>query len=192
MPRASFVEAPTRDCCGSCVNQELVTAPYNRTAAAALDDARPVIDRLDIARDPEDIAADLIEAWEASQRALRGLAGNSALRGQLLIREARQRELLSLDQAHALVDFAAAADRSDDRATARPLFAQVARDNPDLALPHIYLGRMTREEGDVAGAARELATAVRLDPKSALAQREMGAHLLASATTHLNQGNTNG
>jgi tetratricopeptide (TPR) repeat protein len=90
-----------------------VTAPYSRAAATALDEARPAMGRLDLARDAEDVAADLIEAWDAAQRALRGLTvGASALSGQALIRQLRTRDLLTLDQGHALIEFAAAAERA--------------------------------------------------------------------------------
>jgi tetratricopeptide (TPR) repeat protein len=273
-----------------------LSASNQRAAAAALDQARAPVARLDIARDPEDIAADLIEGWTAAQAALRGLIGSTTLSGQALIRELRQRELLSLDQAHALVEFSAAHDRaqrteyrptaadiaaaqtglqqleaallysppvsraplagasantipladavaaapppgvplggtrrrrvpvpliagallllaliggaayyflagrgpsalergvaayrSGDRTRARNEFAAAARDEPQAAGPHIYLGRMAREEGDIATAARELETAVRLEPQNALAQREMGAHLLAAGNYPLAQ-----
>jgi Flp pilus assembly protein TadD len=43
----------------------------------------------------------------------------------------------------------------------------------------VYLGRIAREEGDPVTAARELNTAVTLEPNNAMALREMGAHLLA-------------
>jgi tetratricopeptide (TPR) repeat protein len=273
-----------------------VSDTFQRSASAALDEARPAIDRLDANRDAEDVAADLIEAWDAAQRVLRELAENSALSGQALIRVLRQRQLLTLDQAHALVEFGAVHERAQrvdytptdadiaaaragfqqlealvrhppapparrevpapdprpvdpivtpdpvppparrtqrstvvtlvigivvwlgllgggawyyfvfrnaagdlqrgitayvagDRTTAKAAFTAVARDHPEVASPHIYLGRMAREEGDIATAARELETAVRLEPKSAQALREMGAHLLASGIGQLNAGN---
>jgi Flp pilus assembly protein TadD len=55
----------------------------------------------------------------------------------------------------------------------------VARRSPKLAEPHIYLGRMAREEGDRATAIRELQTAVRLEPNNGAAMREMGSYLLS-------------
>ena len=271
-----------------------MSAANQRAAAAALDQARAPVSRLDISRDPEDLAADLIEGWTAAQAALRGLVGPTALSGQSLIRELRQRELLSLDQAHALVEFSAAHDRAQrteyrvtsadvaaaqtglqqleaamlyappapraapsaattvplsdavaaapppgaplakparhvppgvllgglllvvallgglgyyflqgrgpgalergvaayqrgDKNGARNAFAAAARDDDKSAEPHIYLGRMAREEGDITTAARELETAVRLEPENALAQREMGAHLLAAGNYPLAQ-----
>jgi tetratricopeptide (TPR) repeat protein len=270
-----------------------VTTSQQRAALAALDQARPAIGRLDIARDPEDLAADIIEGWQAAETSLRALIGSASLSGQPLIREVRPRELLTLDQAHALVEFSAAherAQRTDYRPSntdigaartgyqqleaalrqersappppmaaavggpvasaapadvtafpttrrrgfpliallgilallggvgggiyyftandsggalqqgieayaaknpvaARNAFAEAIRDDPADAEPHIYLGRMAREEGDANTAVRELQTAIQLEPNNSLAQREMGAHLLAQSTAQLNTGN---
>lgn len=269
-----------------------MTTSQQRSALAALDQARPAIGRLDLARDPEDLAADIIEAWQAAETALRALIGSASLSGQPLIREVRQRELLTLDQAHALVEFSAAHERaqrtdyrptsadiaaartgyqqleaalrqeraapvpppasaaaapvapavdtppfpvaarrrgfplialigllvvlgaiawgiwyfvagrsagplqqgiaaysSGNRTAARNAFAEAVRDDPGDAEPHIYLARMAREEGDANTAVRELQTAIQLEPKNAVAQRELGAHLLAQATGQLNAGN---
>ena len=256
--------------------------------------------RLDLSRDPEDLAADIIEGWQAAEGALRSLIGSASLSGQPLIREVRQRDLLTLDQAHALVEFSAAHERaqrtdyrpsngdigaartgfqqleaalrqeraaplpptpaaapvpgavpaaapdpgppafpgagrrrgfplialigllvllaaigtgiyyftasrssnplqagiaaysSGDRNGARNQFAQAVKDDPKDADPHIYLGRMARDEGDAATAVRELQTAISLEPNNATAQREMGAHLLAQATGQLSTGNLPG
>jgi tetratricopeptide (TPR) repeat protein len=101
-----------------------VTTSQQRAALAALDHARPAIGRLDIARDPEDIAADIIEGWQAAETALRALIGSASLSGQPLIREVRQRELLTLDQAHALVEFSAAHERAQ-RTDYRPSNADI-------------------------------------------------------------------
>jgi tetratricopeptide (TPR) repeat protein len=269
-----------------------VTTSQQRAALAALDQARPAIGRLDLARDPEDLAADIIEGWQAAETSLRALIGSASLSGQPLIREVRQRELLTLDQAHALVEFSAAHDRAQrtdyrpstadigaartgyqqleaalrqeraapmppaaaatasvplaaadvapfpgagkrrgfplialigllallggigggiyyftaarsggaleqgiaaftagNRTAARNAFAQAVKDDPKDADPHVYLGRMAREEGDAASAVRELQTAIQLEPQNGTAQREMGAHLLAQATAQLNSGN---
>ena len=83
-----------------------------RSALAALDLARPVIARLDASRNSEDVAADLIESWSAVETALRSLIGGSSLGGQALIRELRQRQLLSFEQANALAEYQAARDRA--------------------------------------------------------------------------------
>lgn len=267
-----------------------MTAPAQRQAVAALDAARQVVARLDASRDPEDVAADLIEGWSAVETALRSLLGGSALSGTALVSEVRQRQLLSYDQANALAAFHAARDRAErtayhptqadmeaarqgflkleaalmpstpaagvdelpsavapaapprvsgsspavvtaaapvgapangarnwllafavlaavviialagyfafqryygggsaalargvqlyksgNRAQARTELARAARDEPNSALPHVYLARMAREEGDFGTAARELEAAIRADPKSAIALREMGA-----------------
>ena len=102
-----------------------MSSPNQRSALAALHQVRPTIARLDIARHSEDIAADLIEAWNGTEIALRSLVGGSAMSGQPLIRELRQRELLSLAQAHALVEFLAARDRAE-RTDYRPTSADIA------------------------------------------------------------------
>jgi Tfp pilus assembly protein PilF len=78
---------------------------------------------------------------------------------------------------------------SGNRTEARNAFAEAARDDPQDAEPHIYLGRMAREEGDAQNAVRELETAIRLEPQNGAAQREMGAHLLTKSTAELNAGN---
>jgi cytochrome c-type biogenesis protein CcmH/NrfG len=102
-----------------------VTSANQRSALAALHQVRPTIARLDVGRHSEDVAADLIEAWNGTEIALRSLVGGSALSGQPLIRELRQRELLSLSQAHALIEFLAARDRAE-RTDYRPTSADVA------------------------------------------------------------------
>ena len=53
-----------------------------------------------------------MESWTAVEIALRSLVGGTTLGGQALIREARQRQLLSFEQANALAEFHAAAERS--------------------------------------------------------------------------------
>ena len=274
-----------------------MTTSQQRAALAALDQARPAIGRLDIGRDPEDLAADIIEGWQAAETSLRALIGSASLSGQPLIREVRQRELLTLDQAHALVEFSAAHERSqrtdyrptnadigaartgyqqleaalrqersaplpppaaagvaapaaapvaesaafpgankrrgfplialigllvllggigggiwafaaggsggalqegisayasNNRVAARNAFAEAIRDDPNDAEPHIYLGRMAREEGDANTAVRELQKAIQLEPDNGTAQREMGAHLLAQSTAQVNSGNLPG
>ena len=83
-----------------------------RSALAALDAARPVVARLDGSRHPEDLAADIIESWSAVETALRSLVGGTSLSGQALVREARSRQLLTLEQANSLVQFHAARDRA--------------------------------------------------------------------------------
>ena len=85
-----------------------------RHALAALDAARPAIARLDRSRHAEELAADLIEAWGGVETALRSMLGGTPLSGQALIREARQRQMITLDQANSLAEFHAARERSQD------------------------------------------------------------------------------
>jgi len=85
-----------------------------RQALAALDAARPAIARLDRSRHAEELAADLIEAWGGVETALRSLLGGTPLGGQGLIREARNRHMITFDQANALAEFHAARERSQD------------------------------------------------------------------------------
>src|SRR5439155_18493200 len=91
-----------------------VTPAARRSARNALDAARPAVARLDATRGPEDLAADLIEIWTAVETALRSLVGGSALSGQAVIREARQRQLINFDQANALAEFQAVRDRLEN------------------------------------------------------------------------------
>lgn len=65
------------------------------------------------------------------------------------------------------------------REVARDAFVQLAQQRPDDARPLIYLGRMSREDGDLARARRLLTAAVRIAPSSAVAQRELAAAMLA-------------
>jgi tetratricopeptide (TPR) repeat protein len=96
-----------------------------RAALDALNAARPIVARLDVGKNSEDLAADLIEAWNVVETGLRSLVGGSALTGQMLIRELRQRQLLSLEQANALAEFHAARERAA-RTDYRPTAADVA------------------------------------------------------------------
>jgi tetratricopeptide (TPR) repeat protein len=65
------------------------------------------------------------------------------------------------------------------REVARLAFADAARLDPNDARPLVYLGRMSREDGDFARARRLLTTAVRVAPGSAIANRELAALMLA-------------
>ncbi|HYW32389.1 MAG TPA: tetratricopeptide repeat protein [Gemmatimonas sp.] len=64
-------------------------------------------------------------------------------------------------------------------------FAKAASDDPSDARPLIYLGRIAREQGDMARARRFLDRAVRLAPENAIAQREMASTMLADANPEL-------
>lgn len=88
-----------------------MNAAERRSARAALDAARPAVARLDGRRNGEDLAADLVEIWSAIESALRSIDGGSSLSGQQLIRDARQRQALTFDQANTLAAFHAVRDR---------------------------------------------------------------------------------
>lgn len=96
----------------------------HRTAALALDSARPIVARLDAARNPEDVAADILDAWTGAETALRALAGGSPAGGQALIRDLRTNQVLSLEQGHAILGFLGARDRAS-RTEYRPTPADV-------------------------------------------------------------------
>lgn len=65
------------------------------------------------------------------------------------------------------------------REVARTAFARLAMEHPDDARPLIYIGRITREDGDLARARTFLTNAVRLAPESAVAARELASIMLA-------------
>ena len=272
-----------------------MSAANRRAALGALDRVRPLVAGLTRDRTNDELAAGLTSAWDTTEVVLRALLGGSTVAGQSLVREVRQRELLTLEQAHALVNFHAARDRAElpgyevaagdvtaarqavdeldralgatadvavvdagtrpasaqtraapvvqpvdvgtaappgrsvpalvivavaalllivlpiggwwlwthraggdrnlqvatqlyasgDHERARMAFVEIAREAPQLALPHIYLGRIAREQNDVTVAQQELQTAIRLDPNSAVAQREMGSLMLATNNPEL-------
>lgn len=85
----------------------------NQAALASLNGARPVLAHFDQPRSAEDLAADIIDLWSGVEASLQSLVGNSSLGGQQLIRAARQAELITLDQAHSLLEFLAARDRAN-------------------------------------------------------------------------------
>ena len=303
-----------------------------QSALAALKAVEPIVVRLDRSREAEDRAADILELWQGTETALRALMGGSALSGQGLIRELRQREMISLGQAYALLEFLGARDRANRttysatdndvvvaregfrqleaglvaaaadsgepvvappvangqdysrpsvpaaavgagvtagtaarpstpppppsysqppatampaageptyaaprsrvpanlwfiialvvlvvaaiggytvfarrsnpdkqmndavaamqggrREAARGAFAQIARENPQMATPHVFLSRLAREEGDLGTARRELESAIRLEPKNGIALREMGLILFSAGDYELSR-----
>jgi tetratricopeptide (TPR) repeat protein len=85
----------------------------NQAALAALNGVRPVLAHFDKPRSAEDLAADIIDLWTGAERSLQALIGTSALTGQQLIRAARQAEVITIDQAHSLLEFLAARDRAN-------------------------------------------------------------------------------
>ncbi len=70
--------------------------------------------------------------------------------------------------------------QAGQRERARGEFAKAVRDNPNVAAPHVFLARLSREEGDLASARAQLDSALRLEPRNAVALREMGLILFAS------------
>jgi tetratricopeptide (TPR) repeat protein len=105
-----------------------------RSARAALDQARPVVARIGDGRDPEDNAADIIEGWGAVETALRSLLGGTSLAGQALVRELRQREQLGINEAHAVLAFLGARDRAG-QVDYRPTPAAATTSYAPLATP---------------------------------------------------------
>jgi tetratricopeptide (TPR) repeat protein len=88
-------------------------SPQSSQALSALNGVRPVLAHFDKPRSAEDLAADIIDLWTGTESALQALVGNSSLTGQQLVRAARQSELITLEQAQALVEFLAARDRAN-------------------------------------------------------------------------------
>jgi tetratricopeptide (TPR) repeat protein len=89
-------------------------SPQNSQAAlTALNGVRPVLTHFETSRAAEDLAADIIDLWTGAEASLQALVGNSSLTGQQLVRAARQAELITLDQAHSLLEFLAARDRAN-------------------------------------------------------------------------------
>ena len=253
----------------------------DRNALAALDSARPAIARLDRSRTSEELATDLATSWAAVETALRAMLGGTPMSGQALIRAAREKQLITFDQANALAEFHAAKDRAgnssyhvsdadinaaregflkleaslmeppadvptpgesmstrglrlslpgqpvpvlppDRKSWVMPVvivvtllivgggawaffmmdrgpsldagveywqrgqrelaiaeFSRAARENPNSALPHVYLSRMARESGNMMLAGEEATKAVQAEPNNAVALREMASYLLA-------------
>ena len=265
----------------------------SRGAVRALEAVRPAVERLSPSRSSQDNASDLTAICAGVESALGALLGRTDLSGQALVREARQRESISLEQAHAALEMFAVRDRvsgssqvdaadldvareayealahglgtaaaapmpgapgeppiavpsgiplgsapaasigapsdtsidpvrgaapnhgplivaaiiavlvllgvyyligrreptaleagqaafaAGQRDSAVASFARAARDEPRSALPHLYLARIARENGDYATAGKELNAAIQLDPAGAAGQRELGAFFLA-------------
>ena len=69
--------------------------------------------------------------------------------------------------------------KNGQRERARGEFAKAVKEDPKAATPHVFLARIAREEGDLATARAQLDTALRLEPRNAIALREMGLILFA-------------
>jgi tetratricopeptide (TPR) repeat protein len=85
----------------------------SQAALAELNGVRQVLAHFDTPRSAEDLAADIIDLWAGVESSIQALVGNSSLTGQQLVRAARQAELITLDQAHALLEFLAARERAN-------------------------------------------------------------------------------
>ena len=70
--------------------------------------------------------------------------------------------------------------KNGQRERARGEFAKAVKEEPKAATPHVFLARISREEGDLSTARAQLDTALRLEPRNAIALREMGLILFAS------------
>jgi tetratricopeptide (TPR) repeat protein len=122
----------------------------------------------------------------AAHAVRRNLLGRFAIGGALLalvglggwIVWAMQREPAGLREGRA-------AYAAGDRLGARNAFAAASGRSPRLAEPLIYLGRISREEGDMASAREYLRRAITLEPGNPLGHRELGAVLLASGRPDL-------
>jgi tetratricopeptide (TPR) repeat protein len=75
--------------------------------------------------------------------------------------------------------------QAGQRVAARIAFEQALANDPSDARPLVFLGRLSREEGDLAQARRLLEQAVQRDPEYALAHRELAAALLADGQPEL-------
>jgi len=75
--------------------------------------------------------------------------------------------------------------QTGQREAARTEFSRIARENPTLVEPHVFLSRLAREDGDIQSARRELDTAIRLDPNNAKALRELGLILFSTGDYEL-------
>lgn len=83
------------------------------SARSELDVARPLLAQMDVSRGPEKAKIDLMGVWTSVEAALRSLVGGSTATGQTLIRDARSRQLLTFDQANALVAFLTVREQLD-------------------------------------------------------------------------------
>jgi tetratricopeptide (TPR) repeat protein len=75
--------------------------------------------------------------------------------------------------------------QAGQRMVARLAFERALADDPGDARPLIYLGRLSREEGDLPQARRLLEQAVQRAPDNALTHRELASALLADGQPEL-------
>src|SRR6185437_4945620 len=95
------------------VAHRAVTDPSSasRGALHALEAVRPAVERLSSSRSSQDNASDVTAICTGVELALSVLIGRTDLSGQALVRETRQREAISLEQAHAALELFAVRDR---------------------------------------------------------------------------------
>jgi tetratricopeptide (TPR) repeat protein len=127
-----------------------------QVALGSLQGARSAVARLNPARDPEDTAADLVEVWIGIETSLRALLNGSPLSGQDLIREVRKREMLTLTQAHALLDFLSVRERLNDHSY-RPTQSDI--EAARHAVWQLDAGLSSPRAGSAAAAAAPVAAA---------------------------------
>lgn len=84
----------------------------------------------------------------------------------------------------ALADGVAAYERGAHE-VARMAFIRAAEEHPDDPVPLVYLGRLSREEGDFSTSKKVLERAIQMTPPSAMAMREMASTLLAERQPEL-------
>ncbi len=77
------------------------------------------------------------------------------------------------------LDRGVAAYEAGQRVVARIAFEEAMAKQPDDPMPLVYLGRLSREEGDLPQARKLLEQAVARAPENALTHRELAAALLA-------------
>jgi hypothetical protein len=70
--------------------------------------------------------------------------------------------------------------KNGQRERARGEFVKAVKDDPKAATPHVFLARVSRDEGDLVSARAQLDTALRLEPKNEIALREMGLVLFST------------
>jgi Flp pilus assembly protein TadD len=93
--------------------------------------------------------------------------------------------LLSGRSGGAALDQGVTAYREGRREAAMGAFGKAAQDAPNDPMPHVYLSRMQREQGNLSTANAEAVKAVQLGPKNGAALRELASTLFA-------QGNYDG
>ncbi len=157
-------------------------SPQNTPSAlAALNGARATLAHFETPRNAEDLAADIIDLWTGAETALQSLVGNASLTGQQLIRAARQAELITLDQAHTLLEFLAARDRAN-RTSYKPTQADGdAAVDGFRALESALTGAAPAARGATAGSAAGQSHAASSAATSIALRPSLGGRWLSAA-----------